>query len=114
MLQLLADPHMRVSYSQYGEDIVIFNMLAYFAPIENGFYVDIGAFDPRQYSNTQFLHMLGWSGINIDASSETIERFKRERPNDINLCVGVGAEDEVLTYHKFAEGACAVNTFSAD
>jgi FkbM family methyltransferase len=115
LLQLLGDPHMRVSFSQFGEDIVIFHMLTYhFPPIKNGFYVDIGAYHPRQYSSTQFLRMMGWSGINIDASKESIEAFQRERPNDINIQVGVGAKEEVLTFHKFAQGACGVNTLSAE
>ena len=37
------------SYSQQGEDLVIDAVVA---NLKNGFYVDIGAFDPDELSNT--------------------------------------------------------------
>lgn len=95
-------------YSQNGEDIVLGNI---FAEKNNGFYVDVGAHHPYRISNTYLLHKRGWSGVNIDANPETISMFKRARPNDINLNVGVGRTSATLPYHRFSDPA--VNTFSA-
>lgn len=112
-MQLVNDGHMRMAYSQLGEDLTVHHLLTSHLPrIERGFYVDAGAFHPRRYSNTRFLSMIGWRGINIDAGEESIAQFRQERPNDINLCVGIGAEDGAMTYYRFADGA--VSTLSAE
>src|SRR6185369_33711 len=86
-------------YSQFGEDITLVRLL----PEPTGFYVDVGAHHPQRYSNTYLLHKRGWSGINIDPNPDTIELFNRARPNDINLCAGVAAEEKELQYHMFSD-----------
>ena len=67
--------------------------MRYFAQKRAGFYVDAGAFHPRRYSNTYLLRTyMGWTGINIDANPDCIDRFKVEAPGCINLSVAL---DEV-------------------
>ena len=78
----------RFSFSQYGEDVVIEELINQLG-IERGFYVDVGAYDPLIYSNTLLLFERGWSGINIDVDEQKIERFGRARPGDWNLACGV-------------------------
>lgn len=97
----------RPYYSHNGEDVVL---LSLFKNTKKGFYVDIGAHHPKKYSNTYLLHKLNWSGINIDANPESIELFKKFRPSDININIGVSDEASTLTFHEFADPA--VNTFS--
>jgi FkbM family methyltransferase len=111
--QMIQDRATGLTFSQFGEDSVIFHLLVHHVKkIGGGFYVDVGAFHPRLFSNTKILTLLGWTGINIDANADAIAAFRTERPNDINICCGVAAEPGELTYHRF-EGA-AMNTFSAE
>jgi FkbM family methyltransferase len=78
----------RFSFSQFGEDLVIEELLNELG-IKQGFYVDVGAFDPVISSNTLLLFKRGWSGVNIDVDEQKIERFRRARPRDWNLACGV-------------------------
>lgn len=73
-------------YSQFGEDVFIAN---YFKNKTDGFYVDVGALDPVVISNTALLYERGWNGINIDPNPDSIKKFNEERPDDINLCIGI-------------------------
>jgi hypothetical protein len=47
-----------------------------------GVYVDVGAFDPVQFSNTLLLRQHGWRGVNVDPNAAQIEKFRRFRPAD--------------------------------
>jgi FkbM family methyltransferase len=98
------------SYSQCGEDM----LLRYYFPQPNGFYVDIGAFDPRKISNTYHFFQKGWRGINVDGNEVAIAQFKRYRPNDISVfsCVGNVSQPQHVPFFKFYDPA--LNTFKAD
>jgi FkbM family methyltransferase len=76
----------RLSYSQFGED---FWLADYFAGIEDGFYVDVGAYDPFNASNTLLLYRRGWRGINIEPDPAGLARLRRFRPRDTNLGVAI-------------------------
>lgn len=101
-----ADPYVMLSYSQDGEDMVLRRLLEGQA---RGFYVDVGAHHPFRFSNTFHFYRQGWSGINIDANPDAIPLFDLHRPDDINVCAGVGEADAELQFHRFSEGA--FNTF---
>ena len=79
---------LRVSYAQNGEDIVLSRGFR----DDDGFYVDIGAFDPKSDSVTKLFYDRGWSGINVDPVPEVIELFERDRPRDINVQIAVSVE----------------------
>lgn len=101
----------RKSYSQFGEDLVLssfFNM----DKTKNGFYVDIGAYKPKKFSNSYFFYKKGWSGINIDAKPGSMKPFKKERRRDINLECGVFKDEKKLDFYLFREPA--YNTFSKE
>ncbi|WP_204106193.1 MULTISPECIES: FkbM family methyltransferase [Spirulina sp. CCY15215] len=102
------DPYMLRSYSQEGEDMILRRILE--KRTANQFYVDVGAYHPKQYSNTYFFYSRGWSGINIDAMPGSMELFKQERPRDINLEIPIAKEQKKLTYFQFNKPA--LNTFS--
>ena len=74
------------SYSQEGEDMVLYRI---FEKQKSGFYVDIGAYHPKRFSNTYFFYKRGWRGINIEPNPEAIKLFKKYRVGDINLEMGV-------------------------
>lgn len=90
--------HRRLSFSQYGEDICLAHTLS---AIENGFYVDVGAYHPRLGSNTHLLHRRGWSGINIDVNPLTKELFDIDRPRDDNVLAAVSDRPGTITVYGF-------------
>jgi len=76
----------KLSQGCEGEDIMIWRIFTEVLNIRDGFYIDVGAFLPRAYSNTWILRKrLGFKGINIEPSKEGFKLFKRYRKNDINL-----------------------------
>jgi len=70
----------KIHYSQYGEDVFLD---AYFPNVNKGFYIDVGAYHPRQCSNTYLLYMKGWRGLVIDASENIKPLFNSIRPRDV-------------------------------
>jgi len=96
------------AYSQEGEDRILFSLFSLINK-KNGFYVDVGAHHPFRFSNTFLLYRHGWSGINIDANMDAIALFRKWRPRDINVFIGVGEIPEKLKFYVFNEPA--LNTF---
>lgn len=88
----------RECYSQCGEDLILNRI---FRDKTNGFYVDVGANNPYEQSNTHFFYKLGWKGINIDALPGSMKIFQRVRPRDINLEVPISDSEDTLQYHIF-------------
>ena len=98
---------LNTSFSQEGEDLILSQL---FYGKVNGFYVDVGAHHPLQYSNTYRFYLNGWRGINIDAMPGSMDGFNKIRPEDVNLEIAVSNKDQVLTYYMF--DAAGTNTFS--
>lgn len=86
------------SFSQWGEDVHIDKFLG---NKKNGFYVDIGAYDPTRFSNTKRFYLKGWHGINIEPDPLRIKKFLKERPKDINLNIGIANKSGFLDFFKF-------------
>jgi len=97
------------SYSQEGEDAVL---ARFFGKKKNGFFVDIGSHHPHRFSNTYSFYRRGWSGICVDPLPGSMKRFRRWRPRDIALEMGVSEQASELTYYMFNEPA--LNTFSQE
>ena len=101
------DTDVRLSYSQMGEDLFLESI---FLNRNDGFYIDIGAFDPKLYSNTYIFYLKGWTGINIDARPKSMVAFKKKRPRDINIEAAVSNKIAKKLY--FMSDAPALNTLS--
>ena len=84
------------SYSQFQEDLILDKLLQY---RKNGFYVDVGAFDPYRFSNTMHFYRKGWSGVNVEPNKEHWKRFIKFRSHDINLNAGIGDKKGKLTFY---------------
>jgi FkbM family methyltransferase len=67
-------------YSQYGEDEKIFK---YINKKDEGLYIDIGAGQPDNISNTYMLYQMGWKGLLIEPSPILTPKLKEKRPKDI-------------------------------
>lgn len=91
-----------ISYSQNFEDVMLWRALQH---VENGFYVDVGANDPKFLSVTRAFYDRGWHGINIDPI--TCPQLVRERTRDINLELAVtNLEGEIIFYEVSDSALC--------
>jgi FkbM family methyltransferase len=97
--------HVLFSYSQFGEDLQVFNAIYHFQKRSTAYYIDVGCFDPVIYSNTLKLHKIGWTGINIDPVPEHIEKFKVSRPKDKNLQIAISSQEGVANFLCYESGA---------
>lgn len=96
-------------YSQFGEDIMVNKLLK----DKNGFYVDVGAYHPKHFSNTYLLYKKKhWQGINIDPNPYSIKLFNKFRKNDINLQIGISKDKCSKILYRFSHSNW--NTFSLD
>lgn len=80
---------LRLSFSQFGEDIGLGRWFDEVFRIQAGVYVDVGAFHPIHHSNTLLLQKKGWRGVNIDMNADKIALFNALRPCDINVYAAV-------------------------
>jgi FkbM family methyltransferase len=96
------DPYATFSYAQEGEDLILLRL---FGNKSQGFYVDVGAHHPYRFSNTCALSLRGWRGVNIDADADAIEAFRRVRPRDTNLALGVSDKAGQYTLYVFSDAA---------
>lgn len=80
-----------------GEDVVLWRALGHRPP---GFYVDVGAHHPVGSSVTKTFYNAGWRGINIEPITPLLELFVEDRPEDVNLAVGVSDVAGELTFYQ--------------
>ena len=95
-------------YSQFGEDKILNEILD--KDYKNGFYVDVGCFHHKKYSNTYLLFKKGWSGINIDLEQDKIDVFNLARPYDHNILSAVSDVSQKLTVYKTDEYSVGTTT----
>lgn len=77
-------------YSQVGQDRYVFE--TFFRDKKNGVFLDIGAHDGIDKSNTYFFEKtLGWTGICVEPIPEVFERLKNNRKC---ICVNAGVSDK--------------------
>lgn len=70
-------------YSQAGQDEWVYNLIR-----NKGFFVDVGAYDGVQTSNTYFLEQKGWEGICIEANADVFKKLvKNRRSTNVNQAV---------------------------
>lgn len=68
-----------MSYSQIGQDLYVLNNVK-----EPGFYIEVGAFDPVNLSNTYLLEQKGWKGLSFDIVD--IPTWAEKRQNSLIKC----------------------------
>lgn len=92
-----------ISYAQTTtlEDVILYHVCH---DIEEIFYVDVGAADPYKWSVTKTLYdTRNAHGINIEAQERLWRRLKAERPRDISINMGAGAEAGEMTFYRDTE-----------
>jgi len=85
------------SYSQYLEDVFVDSI---FRGKATGTYIDIGANDPSELSNTKRFYDRGWSGVNVEPDITMYKKLTQARPRDINQNLGIGRQTGNLTFYE--------------
>lgn len=86
------------SYSQAGEDVIIFYALIMLGiPMEKCTYLDLGANRPIEMSNTYFFYEQGARGVLVEANCTLIPELQRKRGGDtiLNKCITGHTGDKV-------------------
>ena len=79
------------SYSQCGQDIFVYNILNK----NNGTFLDLGCYLPKNINNTYLLELNGWSGISLDIIDYSEEWKERKNKFIQQDCMNVNL-DELL------------------
>lgn len=86
------------SYSQAGEDVIIFYALIMLGiPMNECTYLDLGANRPIEMSNTYFFYEQGARGVLVEANCTLISELERKRGGDVilNKCITGHTGDKV-------------------
>ncbi len=100
-------------FSQGGEDAILLATFKYVLNIQQGFFVDVGAYHPTKGSNTFLLYRDGWKGINIEPNIKFIGEFERLRKRDINLQIGISRSVSKQNYYILSDDS-TMNSFSME
>lgn len=101
-----------ISWAQHGDDFMLLNLFELLG-ITKPTYLDLGAHHPTVISNTKLLYDHGSRGVNVDANPLAIDEFQRERPEDVNIWVGVGPVAGEATFYMYSDTS-GLNTFSTE
>ncbi len=94
-------PSPRLSWSQFGEDLVARDILG----LQKGYYVDVGCNHPEKWSNTYLFYVHGWNGLLVDANQDLVAECLKKRPLDAAECCLLGDEEgdgEIAIYDEHA------------
>ncbi|MFC0410750.1 FkbM family methyltransferase [Roseomonas elaeocarpi] len=89
-----------ISYAQNLEDVMLWRALR---DVGQGFYIDVGAWRPREDSVTLAFYEHGWSGINVEPDTVGYAAMAEARPRDINLQLALGEEAGEATFFRIGE-----------
>jgi FkbM family methyltransferase len=106
---LLSRKYKQPSFSQSGEDLII-NYIFKSIGINQPTFIDIGAHHPFYFNNTAIFSLSGSIGVNIEADPKLINRFRKLRPKDVNLNIGISKIDGECDFYLMSNPT--LNTFS--
>jgi FkbM family methyltransferase len=102
----------KVSYSQCGEDLIVDFAFRELKPGKIT-YLDIGAHHATYLNNTAFFYKKGDTGVCIEPDPILFKKFKRSRPKDICLNVGIG-DGKITEADFYIMSGKTLNTFSKE
>ena len=103
----------RLSFSQQGEDIVLFHLLHELLKIPRPTYLDIGAAHPVRGNNTYLLYTTGSSGVVVEPNPTFAAQLRTRRPLDKVVEAGIGVTDTDAADYYEIKSDPMLNTFSA-
>jgi len=107
--ELYQNAFSKSSYSQCGEDLIV-QYIFQLRGITKPSYLDIGANHPFFISNTAMFYEKGCKGITIEANPYLAVAFEEQRPNDINLNIGISDKEGELDFYIMEDDT--LSTFS--
>jgi len=105
-------PGAHTTYAQSGEDVVMY-ILARSLNTPQPSYLDIGAADPIQLSNTYFLYLAGGRGVLVEPNPAYGNQIRKVRPEDKLLPAGIGISDATEADYYMFNGD-GLNTFDPE
>jgi FkbM family methyltransferase len=106
--------HARLSFSQQGEDIVLFHVLHELLKIVTPTYLDVGAAYPVNGNNPYLLYTTGARGVLVEPNPALAVQLRRHRPGDTVIEAGIGVADAAEADYYEIKGNPMLNTFSAE
>jgi FkbM family methyltransferase len=97
MVRLWAEMSLELSLGRKGgpwfqgqadQDVLAY---LYFKGRREGFFLDIGAYEGKAYSNTYALEQIGWKGVCLEPLPDVFDRLRRNRRCD---CYNLAMSDE--------------------
>ena len=106
--------HARLSFSQQGEDIVLFHLLHELMKIATPTYMDVGAAYPVRGNNTYLLYTTGARGVLVEPNPALAAQLRSQRPGDTVVEAGIGVAAAVEADYYEIKGNAMLNTFSPE
>ena len=88
-------------YSQFQQDKFIYEK--YFQNKQNGYFIDIGAYDGECDSNSLFFENIGWEGICIEPNPEMFNKLQQIRKCKC-LPYAISDKNEITQFFQIKEG----------
>lgn len=89
-----------ISYAQNFEDVMLWRALE---SLERGFYIDIGAHSPDEWSVTKLFYEKGWRGVNVEPHPKFLAELKAKRSHDINLGIAISDYAGEAEFHEIED-----------
>jgi len=101
----------KVSFSKSGDDILLNKLINETTP---GVYLDVGSWEPKQYSNTYFFYLRNWKGICVDPNPELVKKYKKIRPKDSFVNIDIGDSKDKIDYYLLDDEYSSMNSFDLE
>lgn len=106
--------HAHMTFSQQGEDIVLFHVIRDLLRVEKATYIDVGAAEPVLSNNTYLLWGVGHRGVLVEPNPVFAKKLRDYRPGDKVVEAGVGVTDATEVDYYEIKGNPMLNTFSPE
>lgn len=106
--------HSRLSFSQQGEDIILYHAVHDLFSVDSPTYVDVGAAHPIKSNNTYLLYGTGGRGVLVEPNPMFADLLRSFRSKDVTVQAGIGFDEtREADYYEIA-GNPMLNTFSSE
>lgn len=106
--------HARLSFSQQGEDLVLYHAMTELLKIDKPVYMDVGAAYPVRGNNTYLLYTTGAHGVLVEPNPALAKMLRTERPRDTVVEAGIGVTEQAEADYYEIKGNAMLNTFSPE
>jgi FkbM family methyltransferase len=104
----------RTSYSEQGEDLVLYHVVRDVLRVETATYMDVGAAYPVKGNNTCLLYLAGGRGVLVEPNPRLAAQLRERRPRDVVVAAGVGVDEATEADYFVITGNDMLNTCSRE